>query len=246
MKKVYFFAAVLSVIFVFSSCEELNEQIIVNDFEDVTLGESGYYNGSDKSGNLVDGRFIKSISTGSVSLINFYSETEWGASWSGFAVSSLRDSVNGGWVNQYNTVAGQGASGSQKFALVFDSASIHFPYINSYQKPQSVMVTNSTYAYRDMLNGSSFSKKFGQGDWFKVIFKGLSQGNETGSVEFFLADFRNGKSILIKDWTSVNLTSLGKVDDVKISFESSDMGQWGINTPQYVCLDNLKVAVSRD
>ena len=246
MKKVYFFAMLSLSVLWLSSCEELNEQIIVNDFEDVVLGDQGYYDGSDKSGELTDGKYVKAIVSGSVSLVNIYKVSQWGGSWSGFAVSSLKDSVNGGWINQFNTVAGQGAGGSQKFALAFDSATIHFPFINSYQKPKSIMVTNSTYTYKDMLNGSGFSKKFSEGDWFKVNFTGISNGKITETVEFYLADFRNGKTVLIKDWTKVSLTKLGKVDEISIGFESSDVGEWGINTPKYVCLDNLEVAVKRD
>ncbi len=102
------------------------------------------------------------------------------------------------------------------------------------------MLTNSTYTYRTILNGNTFSKKFVTGDWFKVIITGYKNGIQTGQVEYYLADFRNGKSFILKTWTSIELSGLGgEVDKVIFTFDSSDKGQWGINTPTYVCIDNI-------
>ncbi len=227
--------------FLFVACEPETGHLLVNDFEDVVLGESGYYNGSDTTGTLIDGRYYNPIYSGSVTLINRY-KPDW-YSWDGFAVSSLIDSVTIGYVNQYSVIAGQGAGGSAKFALAYDSAEIQLPYINSYQKVKSVMLTNSTYAYYDMLEGSDYSKKFEDNDWFKVIIRGYSGNTLTGTVEFYLADFRDGKSLIVRDWTKVSLSSLGTVDRLTLTFDSSDKGIFGVNTPKYVCIDDLIVEV---
>lgn len=243
MKKsfVLLFAAFLLV-----ACEPENTgHLLVNDFEDVVINESGYVDGSDKSGTLIDGTYVKGIISGSVSLLNLYTyNEEWSfGSWAGFAVSSRIDSITQGYSNQYSVIAGQGAGGSSKFALVYDSAEIHLPYINSYQKVKSVMLTNSTYAYYDMSLGSSFSKKFDDGDWFKVIIRGFYGDKLTGTVEFYLADFRDGKSLIVRDWTKVSLGAMGAVEKLVFTFDSSDIGVFGINTPKYVCLDDLVVEV---
>jgi hypothetical protein len=37
------------------------------------------------------------------------------------------------------------------------------------------------------------------------------------------------------------LTALGTVDSVAYHFESSDIGDFGINTPLYFCMDDLKM-----
>lgn len=238
MKKnfVLLFAAFLLV-----ACEPETGHLLVNDFENLVLDESGYYNGSDTTGTLIDGRYYNPIYSGSVILLNRY-KPDW-YSWDGFAVSSLIDSVTVGSVNQYSVIAGQGAGGSAKFALAYDSAEIQLPYINSYQKVKSVMLTNSTYAYYDMQEGSDYSKKFEDNDWFKVIIRGYSGNTLTGTVEFYLADFRDGKSLIIRDWTKVSLSSLGTVDRLTLTFDSSDKGIFGVNTPKYVCIDDLIVEV---
>ena len=78
------------------------------------------------------------------------------------------------------------------------------------------------------------------GDWFKLTIKGYYLKAETAAVDVYLADFRNNKSFLMKDWQKVDLTALGKVDSVAFSFSSSDNGDFGMNTPAYVCIDNIE------
>ena len=41
------------------------------------------------------------------------------------------------------------------------------------------------------------------------------------------------------DWRTVNLTSLGAADTLTFSYESSDVGVFGINTPTYFAADDL-------
>lgn len=247
MKTKTFFSLVLVALVFLTACEKTpKDHLIVNDFEDVILQRGSWIDGSAKQGQLQQGSYFSNIITGTVQLLNKYTEGEWGGFWSGFALSAAIDSVTPGFVNQYSTIAGSGFNGSANFALAYDSAIIFLPYINSYQKPQSVMLTNSTWAYFDMKHGSDFSKKFAAGDWFKVIITGFLGGNETGKVEFYLADFRNAKSIIVREWTKVNLTSLGTTDLLTFTFDSSDKGPWGINTPKYVCIDDLVVAVSEN
>jgi hypothetical protein len=101
-----------------------------------------------------------------------------------------------------------------------------------------------------MRDGDSFAKKFGgvsgnDPDFFSVTFNGFSYGQPVGSpVTFFLADFRfedNTLDYIVRDWTRVDLTALGTVDSVAYHFESSDIGDFGINTPLYFCMDDLKM-----
>jgi hypothetical protein len=64
----------------------------------------------------------------------------------------------------------------------------------------------------------------------------------TDTVEFYLADFRftdNSKDYIIKEWKWVDLTSLGNVDSLVFAMSSSDVGQYGMNTPAYFCIDDL-------
>lgn len=79
--------------------------------------------------------------------------------------------------------------------------------------------------------------------YFKVEFKGYdANGNKTGEVEVYLADFRNGSTLGVRDgWLPVSLESLGKIHTLQIDFESSDEGEYGMNTPAYVAIDDIVV-----
>lgn len=238
----------LAVAIIFSSCvpEELYKTVL-NDFEDVELGELGYFDGSDKTGELNDkGVYVSLIKSGSIQLENRYTyneESDFG-SWGGFAVSSLVDVETPGFENQYSTIADSGAEGSKQFALAYDNAVIYLPStVEGPQMVESIMLTNSTYTYLDMKEGSGFSKQFAEGDWFKLIITAYFEDSEVGQKEFYLADFRDGKSLIVKDWTGLSLSSFGKVDQLVFTFDSSDTGDFVINTPQYVCIDNLAVKI---
>jgi hypothetical protein len=104
-------------------------------------------------------------------------------------------------------------------------------------------VTNTTYAALTMKNGNTFAKQFGSGDWFKLLIEGFDKsGTSTGTVEFYLADFREASSPgIITAWTKVDLSPLGRVAEIKFDMRSSDTGEWGMNTPAYFCFDNLAV-----
>ena len=91
-------------------------------------------------------------------------------------------------------------------------------------------ITNTTYAANSMRDGDAFSKQFGGAsgndqDWFLLTIKGYTAGNETtDSVNFYLADYRfadNSQDYIIKDWQWVDLTSLGNVDSLSFSLNSS-------------------------
>lgn len=242
-KKLFFLVAAFAI--VFSACDEIivQEQLYVNDFEDLELPEEGYYNGSDLAGKFEDGNYVYEIKTGKISLVNIYIDGEWGGFWKGFAASAWTDATTAGYMNQYSAVAGSGANASEQFVVAYDTAVVKFTYEEGWPKAKSMMMTNTTYAYFDMLDGSSFSKKFAAGDWYKVKIHGFLDAEATGVVDFYLADFRDGKSILVNEWVKVDLSSLGTVSHITLSFDSSDKGMWGVNTPKYVCVDNLEIAL---
>ncbi len=224
MEKKMFLSLLMVLSLFLVSCEDEKLQLIT--FEDVTLSTDSIWNGADGSGKFT---------TSGVDFHNSF-DTQW-FSWSGFACSAKKDTKTTGYANQYSVIAGSGAAGSAKFALAYDSAAL---VTASVIEPKSVMLTNSTYAYYEMKNGSSFSKKFAAGDWFRVIITGYNGNTKTGTVDYYLADFRNGKSFLSNAWAKVDISALGSVNLITFEFDSSDKGQWGINTPQYVCIDNIQ------
>lgn len=221
-------------------------------FEDVALDSTGYWNGSDTSGvhstydawwggtvNEYTGYFVSGI----LRCHNVFDDYGFGSSsWKGMACSSHTDKDSIGYGNQYSVYATSGANGSAKFAVMNgDSASCTFAYpvcVNS------LMINNATYPYLTMkygTDGSGFARQFVVGDYFRVNIAGVDvNGSSTGSVDVYLADFRDGKSYICNTWKSVELSELGTVKSLVFSFASTDSSDNGINTPAYACIDNLR------
>jgi len=214
---------------------------LVVDFSDLTLAPDSFFNGGPTTntgswtsqGVLFGNRF-----------------TDWGGgfvSWNGFAYSNVNNTTTGDFTNQYAAVTGTAFAGT--IYAVGYSGSRAFINLPAEYRPASVRLTNTTYAALDMQEGSGFSKVFGPGDFFTVTFTGYDQvgatGNSTGSTTFYLADFLDGKSLIVNTWELLDLTPLvaaGQPASIGLSWESSDVGQFGINTPTYVALDALTLA----
>jgi hypothetical protein len=205
-------------------------------FENVELPNGSFYNGSDGAGGFYSGGFR---------FPNNYN-SDWG-SWSGFSVSSIKDTVTAGWQNQYSAITAGGVNNSENYAVVFGSGGLRMELENP-AEISGFFVTNSTYTYLTMRDGDAFSKKFGgidgtDPDYFKLIVSGIDiRGNQTAKVDFFLADFRfenSEEDYIVNTWEWLDLKSLGVVAALNFSLESTDMGDWGMNTPAYFCLDDF-------
>jgi hypothetical protein len=226
--------------FVFASCqktEEINYQTIT--FETLTVPASGVWNGSDGTGLF---------SANGVNFQNLY-DSKW-LVWSGYVYSQKNDVTTQGFENQFSVY--DKMNGSNKFSLYHPfyqgEAFAVFPN-GAENRIHSIDLCNTTFAALTMKYGDAFSKKFGGAtgndpDWFKLTVNGYSRSNvKVGSVDIYLADFRfadSSKDYILDKWTTFDLTSLGKVNKISFSFNSSDTGIYGINTPDYVCLDNIK------
>lgn len=211
---------------------------LVVDFSDLTLPPNSFFNGGPTTNT-----------TGWTSEGVFFGNgfTDWGGgftSWDGFAYSNVNDTTTGAFTNQYAAVTGTAFAGST-YAVGYTGTQAFINLPGGYQ-PASVRVTNTTYAARDMQTGSQFSKVFGPGDFFTVTFTGYDQvgatGNATGSTTFYLANFLEGNSLIVNTWELLDLTPLGAPASIGLSWNSSDVGQFGINTPTYVALDALTLA----
>jgi len=220
----------------------------VADFDDLTLPPESHWNGSaDPSAG--------GFAVGPAFFNNFYTidDSSGYAFWAGWAYSNVTNNTTSGYTNQYSAVAGDGHTGENYGIAYLDTYYGVTPTI-TFEKPMeplSAQVTNTTYAYYDMLDGSTYSKKFGGADgtdedWFLLTITGRGAGGaETGTVECYLADFQfadDAQDYILDAWTPVDLTGLGEVTSLEFTLTSSDSGDWGMNTPAYFALDTLTVA----
>ena len=227
-------------------------EFIISDFNDLTLTENSYWNGSDHSGGFT---------SNSVTYANNYNPDYF--SWSGFAYSNMEDDSTAGFTNQYSAITAGGMDATDEGGTNYGVGFVPIdweggtynmlPIVASLEEPSIVSglyVTNSTYAYLSMRDGDSFAKKFGgttgdDPDYFKLIIWGERQDNSlTDEIEFYLADYRfedNTNDYLIDNWRWVDLKNLGVVSKLWFSLESTDMSAYGMNTPAYFNIDNLTI-----
>lgn len=102
-------------------------------------------------------------------------------------------------------------------------------------EPESIMITNSAYAYWSMKKGDNFLKAFSGGDFTDLLIIGVKNGVKTATVKVSLA---KGNDVL-DSWTSVSLRSLGEVDYIYFQIDSSAKNQFGLLVPAYFCFDRL-------
>jgi hypothetical protein len=175
-------------------------------------------------------------------------DTSFGYSYwvSGFAYSSMRDSVTSGFGNQYAAKTASGFAGSHNYAVAYGAENkILLTGIAAHKTVQGFYITNSTYTYNSMRDGDGFSRKFSAAkkDWFRLDIFGIrSDTLGKDSVSVYLADFRHTDTtfnFILRDWQWVDLMKLGKVDSLYFRLQSSDTGSFGMNTPAYFCMDNF-------
>jgi hypothetical protein len=218
----------------------LSAQTLI-DFEDFNLPVDTFLNGSDGSGGY---------STNGVFLANNYNAEF--MSWTGWAISSTTDTLTPGFMNQYSAIPGSGVDGSTTYAVSYSFGTNILRLENEMAGRQvdGLFITNGTYPYLSMRDGDGFAKKFGgasgeEPDFFLLTIKGYLEGALLpDSVNFYLADYRfedNSQDYIVDEWTFVDVSSLGAVDSLAFSLSSSDVGQFGINTPTFFCIDNIQI-----
>jgi len=227
--------------FVIGVRPEITGDYQVATFDDLSLDEESYWNGSDGTGGFTSGPAY---------FCNSYNADY--MSWSGWAYSNVSDITTPGWMNQYSAITGEGVDPDQgsNYGVGYASPFSGIVFTDSAaHEVKGCFVANSTYAALSMKHGDAFARKFGgpdgnDRDWFKLTVEGFVSGSSKGSVDYLLADYtyaQNEKDYIIETWQWLELSSLGKIDSLAFSLSSTDVGDWGMNTPAYFNIDNLYV-----
>ncbi|MFT6996474.1 MAG: hypothetical protein ACJAQ4_000215 [Cryomorphaceae bacterium] len=204
-------------------------------FENFELDPESFLNGSDLAGGFADGDIF---------LPNDFN-TDF-SSWIGWSITNATDNTTPGFLNQYTAITGQGRdSESYATTYVFPETIVR---LENGASQEGVYITNSTYAYFSMLDGDAFAKKFGgitgnDPDFFLLTIRGYQEGElSDANVEFYLSDYTfadNSQDYIVDEWTYVDLSTLGEADSLSFTLISSDVGQFGMNTPAYFCIDDF-------
>ena len=165
--------------------------------------------------------------------------------WGGFAQSKMfdTDAQNGLPTNQYSAYNAKAASGNS-FLLY---------YYDAYNEPcdivcmtpfeiKSVKLNLTTYTYATITDEdiNAFARAFVDGDYLKVIFTPMASDQTPvgDSVECYVVDYREGKCFVADNWQEYKL-NLPAAARIRVTLETTDVGEWGANTPLYICMDDL-------
>lgn len=253
MKKILFAAAAWAALALSYSCSDDNDaptlggpdpvlEIVTIDFEEVALGEGT---------SVSDLAYSKE---GAAFSNNTDPETHY---WDGFAYSCAGNDVQTDIVNgQFEVYHAGGAvtagagHDSDRFAVVYAATFYGNHPTVTFDEPvyvESFFVNNTACAVTSMSNGDAFTKKFARGDWFKLTVGGYDAPDAETPVytkEFYLADYRDADPAnwtMIRTWTLCGLfDERTAVRKLVFDLSSSDNGEWGMNTPAYFALDDLR------
>lgn len=230
----------------FTLVSTFTKAAVLADFEDLTLAPESFENGS---GLVLAGSFASQGMT----LNNDYDA---GFSfWSGFAYSNTTDNTTPGFGNQYSAFTGGGStaggevSTGSNYALayvdLFGFGIVPTILLPVGESPVSIRITNTTYTALSLPVDDMFSDPFGgvsgdDPDYLLLTINGFDAGNTpTGSVDFYLADYRfsnNALDYIVNSWELVDLSSLGaNTRSLQFEMESTDTGK-----PSYFALDNVQ------
>ncbi len=196
------------------------------------------------------------FNSGSVVFPNFYSPGTF-AYWSGFGVSSMLDVTTQSYTNDLSAITASGHN-SQSYGVFYPAYDTVYrmQFAGNASTLDSMFITNTTYAYLEMLNGSGIGKVFGSingadgnpdgtsgNDFFILTIYGHDQNNvKTDSLDVDLADFRfavNTQDYILNTWKKITFSGFDNIAYLTFDFASSDIGNFGINTPTYFAVDDI-------
>lgn len=152
----------------------------------------------------------------------------------GIAISNYIDADIKNHADFNHQLAVPVSNGSKNFGIVWTEATVHFADDKARQI-NSIDLCPTTYLLGVMQNGNGYAKKLTeQGDYFTVTI--TADNGQSTNVDLA----RDGQ--IQTQWKNVSLSQLGKTKSLTFSFSGSDTGDWGLNTPKYVAIDNINVS----
>lgn len=212
-----------------------------------TESGNGFYNITDVwDSTYNDGPLSRFVYTNkdTFALLHLPSENAWdGMSWEGFTISQVDTDT----MNVFSCVAKGGVQGEgTPYAIGYysDYVSSTLGYasnmilFNEVYYPEYVYICQNSNTLEAISNGLTPANKFTEKDSLVLTISGIDdEWHDTQQVVYFLAlgrEFNQG-------WVKVDLSSIGATKGLSFRIRSTDVGQWGTNTPTYFALDKLTV-----
>ena len=163
--------------------------------------------------------------------------------WYGYSLSNETATSYTGLTDQWHSAVGEGHNGSANYVVAFPEGQfVEVTNSDNGDELLGVYVSNNAYAYNSMAVGDGFAHKFEQGSWFAVNAIGFNGSTQTGTVTFYLGDYRSTNALdhyILDTWQWMDLRPLGKVTKVRFTLDGSDKGTYGLNTAAYFVMDDF-------
>ena len=209
---------------------------------------SGYYDGTDVwDSTYNDSGICQLIYTNGARfmLSHLPSQDSYGGmSWEGFTISKVSQDT----ANVFGCVANGGLAGvGTPYVIGYYSSwitesleySSNTIFFDQEYYPEYVYICQNSNTMEAITHGGVFNARaFTENDTLALIISALNNGmEETKSITYYLAvdgEKNNG-------WIKVPLTALGQAAGLSFRMTTTDIGQFGENTPMYFALDGLTV-----
>ena len=166
-----------------------------------------------------------------------------GMSWEGFTLSTVSQDT----ANVFGCVANGGLKGvATPYVIGYYSEwvsssqgySSNIIDFNGEYYPEYVYICQNSNTMEGITHGVFNSRPFTQEDTLALIIQALDSNMlPSATMTYYLAV--DGKKN--EGWTKVPLSSLGKTSRLSFSMTTTDIGEWGANTPLYFALDALTI-----
>ena len=166
-----------------------------------------------------------------------------GMSWEGFTLSKVSQDT----ANVFGCVANGGLAGiGTPYVIGYYSSwiteslgySSNIILFDQEYYPEHVYICQNSNTMEAITNGVFNAQSFTDSDTLSLIISGINNNlEEAKSITYYLAVDGNKNN----EWVKVPLHTLGKTAGLSFRMTTTDIGQYGANTPLYFALDGLRV-----
>ena len=190
------------------------------------------------------GAGVNQWQSGDYTFTTYKDESQYGVYYYSFVVSNETANTSTGYMEPYRSTSG-GAYAGDNFAVWYSDWNGNNSIKFTAQTVAGFFVNNNAYTVAAFVEGNQPpARTFTYNDKLLLYAIGKKDGQVLDTVTVELA--AEGK--YIADWTYVDLSVLGEIDEVMFAMSTTDQISYdnGVtyydNTPSYFCLDNFGAA----
>ena len=228
MKKSFLFVAALALTFAACQPNEPEVDATVATFENIELAEESVLHlsetGEIESGNY---RFQQEVAD----------YGDYGVYYFGSIVSNKKGSTYDEYGDSDKSACGGAHKGKNFVVWTSSYSGMDRVFLKQAAVVPGFYVNNTAWVVDAILHGDGMSEgAFAEGDYFTLTINAYLNGEAVNNE--VKVDLAKGTQY-IKDWTYVDLSSLGEVDVITFSLASSKSNDYGMTTPAYFCIDDF-------